>query len=58
MYGGNHDLKCKKCGTESNYDYCEICDIEKRINGLESRIDYDLLVIIKWLFSQFKEKEE
>ena len=49
-------MKCKKCGTESKYDYCEICDIDKRINGLEGRIDYDLLVIIKWLFSQFKEK--
>ena len=51
-------MKCKICKTLSGYDYCEKCDVERRINGLEGRIDYDLLVIIKWLFSQFKEDSE
>ena len=52
-------MKCKKCGLKcGDHAYCERCDIERRIKGLEHRVDYYLLVVIKYLFSQFKENHD
>ena len=51
----NHEVKCKECGKDSEHNYCDTCDIERRLKGLKYRIDFDLYLVIEWLFSQFKE---
>ena len=51
-------LKCSKCGVEveeKRGGHCDLCDIERRVKGLRYHIDFDLYLIIEWMFSQFKE---